>query len=389
MIRTIRFVAFAALVALATSVFATDEASKNSIREVQQVLKDCGFNPGPIDGIWGKITENAATAYVRAHGTTPIADDSVLLMAQVDGHRVGDSGPCPSAGTDQASGQSRPETEVSSVVADYSQKGNPHAGKNESELIEEVRKNLDFHYQHDSTDSTIGVEVKVEVSDGKIIQIAHADYPLYTSAGLTSGGFVASYQSTIRLSEIASFSPYGDFYCRENKTCVENIHENQTFRSERFQLGVVPGIANFWIPDEQAVVALNNLIAHYDGDSKNSIDKEEIMCYEWVVLGSFHLGTWRSANGFVTRSLDVGSDTKHYSREDLLEEYMRVYKNCHTSAEFAMDAAFGAMVVVGLKVDDVEYEKKRIKEFYQNSLGLCQAEFKKRFDNYEAKMCEN
>ncbi len=57
--------------------------SKN-ISEIQQVLNQCGFNPGPIDGAWGNRTAKAARAFVRAHGLHP-SNKRVVLMSQVDG----------------------------------------------------------------------------------------------------------------------------------------------------------------------------------------------------------------------------------------------------------------------------------------------------------------
>ncbi len=69
-----------------------------NISEIQQVLNQCGFNSGPIDGAWGKKTAKAATAYVRAHGGAPNTDSRTRLMAQVNSYRVGDAEPCPPAG---------------------------------------------------------------------------------------------------------------------------------------------------------------------------------------------------------------------------------------------------------------------------------------------------
>ena len=50
----------------------------HSPREVQQALSDKGFNPGPIDGRWGKQSINALKAFQRANGlpTTGVVDDA-------------------------------------------------------------------------------------------------------------------------------------------------------------------------------------------------------------------------------------------------------------------------------------------------------------------------
>ena len=60
------------------------------ISEIQQVLNQCGFNPGPIDGTWGNRTAKAAREFIRAHGLHP-SNKRVVLMAQVDGK----AGICP------------------------------------------------------------------------------------------------------------------------------------------------------------------------------------------------------------------------------------------------------------------------------------------------------
>ena len=65
-----------------------------NVRDIQAMLSDCGFKPGPADGLWGRKTTAAAAAFVKAHGGSPSSDRTILL-AQVDGNRVGDAGPCP------------------------------------------------------------------------------------------------------------------------------------------------------------------------------------------------------------------------------------------------------------------------------------------------------
>ena len=70
------------------------EQAREAVRTVQSAIKKCGFNPGPIDGVWGRKTAAAAANFIRAHGGSP-SSDRASLMAQVDGHRVGDAGQCP------------------------------------------------------------------------------------------------------------------------------------------------------------------------------------------------------------------------------------------------------------------------------------------------------
>ena len=93
--KPMRILIAAAMLTLAATAFAAEDVEKENIRAVQQVLKDCGFNPGAIDGIWGNKTTAAAKSYVRAHGGSPEAENYVILMVKVDHYRLGDSEPCP------------------------------------------------------------------------------------------------------------------------------------------------------------------------------------------------------------------------------------------------------------------------------------------------------
>ena len=42
--------------------------SMEAIRRTQHELARRGFDPGPIDGIWGRMTESAVKRYQQAHG---------------------------------------------------------------------------------------------------------------------------------------------------------------------------------------------------------------------------------------------------------------------------------------------------------------------------------
>ena len=46
----------------------THRSQDGQVREIQQTLKRCGFDPGPVDGQWGAATAGATAAYIRAHG---------------------------------------------------------------------------------------------------------------------------------------------------------------------------------------------------------------------------------------------------------------------------------------------------------------------------------
>ncbi len=64
------------------------------IASIQKILAQCDFNPGPIDGLWGRKTAAAAAEFVKAHGGAP-KEARLDLIVQVDGYRIGDAGPCP------------------------------------------------------------------------------------------------------------------------------------------------------------------------------------------------------------------------------------------------------------------------------------------------------
>ncbi len=67
------------------------EVDVQDVAGVQSLLARCGFEPGPIDGVWGRRTEGAARAFVTAHGGFPFSDISSLI-SQVDSY----GGACPS-----------------------------------------------------------------------------------------------------------------------------------------------------------------------------------------------------------------------------------------------------------------------------------------------------
>lgn len=46
-------------------------SSGPSVRELQTLLRNAGFDPGPIDGIFGNRTQSAVIAFQRSKGLTP------------------------------------------------------------------------------------------------------------------------------------------------------------------------------------------------------------------------------------------------------------------------------------------------------------------------------
>jgi peptidoglycan hydrolase-like protein with peptidoglycan-binding domain len=57
-----------------------------SVREVQQLLTDLGYDPGPVDGAWGAKTLAALNALRAAHGLPEVGaldESSLELLAQL------------------------------------------------------------------------------------------------------------------------------------------------------------------------------------------------------------------------------------------------------------------------------------------------------------------
>ena len=91
-----------ALLALTFGIFSSfpavaDLHNHSEVREIQEMLVQCGFEPGPIDGHWGHQTARAAADYIRAHGGSVRSGIEVLLINQVQDLVVSSGGPCPQA----------------------------------------------------------------------------------------------------------------------------------------------------------------------------------------------------------------------------------------------------------------------------------------------------
>ncbi|MYH59754.1 MAG: peptidoglycan-binding protein [Boseongicola sp. SB0675_bin_26] len=97
------------IAALAISLATSASADLHNTREVkalQQVLRRCGFDPGPIDGQWGAMTARATAAYIRAHGgdaeapsygnrNNPVVRRQLITQA---GSYMDKAQPCPAPG---------------------------------------------------------------------------------------------------------------------------------------------------------------------------------------------------------------------------------------------------------------------------------------------------
>jgi len=62
----------------------SDERKTESIRSIQRVLADRGYEPGPVDGVLGAATRAAIMAYEHDHGLPITADASEQLLAHLD-----------------------------------------------------------------------------------------------------------------------------------------------------------------------------------------------------------------------------------------------------------------------------------------------------------------
>ena len=57
---------------------------QNVVRELQKRLKELGFEPGPIDGLYGPKTEKAIRAYQKSHGLVQTGRISTRLLNSLD-----------------------------------------------------------------------------------------------------------------------------------------------------------------------------------------------------------------------------------------------------------------------------------------------------------------
>ena len=195
--------------------------------------------------------------------------------------------------------------------------------------------------------------------------------------------------------------PIIEITCKNKNPCVELKSTNEDTaspemnysRDRMYQRMGFPGRSDFLglfdgnlQAAENAVKAVSNLIAHYDGSGNTT--GQPVKCYNWVNLGTFNLGKWRNGNGRETSGLPAGSGIKIWDDEELLKDYKAARQQCVSSANGAMDSAVSAMVLIGRQASDVDNEKKRIRSFYRANLGKCQSEFHRRYRKYQNKFCE-
>ena len=304
--------------------------------------------------------------------------------------------------------------EAGSVETDQAEESETGGDKSENELIAEVRKHLDGRTtEHIDTDPFINAEGKSSSKSKLEVLDNHIKYSNSNKTEDYTYGhqYFRTRSMTISFQDIGKIEISDMFYdeypiititCKNKKPCVELKRTNEDSGSPEMnysgdqkekRMGF-PGRSDFvglfdgnLQAAENAVKAVNNLIAHYDGGGDTSTG-QPAKCYNWVNLGTFHLGKWTNGNGRETRALDAGLNTKIWDDETLLKDYKIARESCVFNANDAMNSAITAMVLIGRKAKDVDNEKKRIKDFYQANLDKCQAEFKKRFLKYENKFCD-
>ena len=59
------------------------QPSRERYRQIQQALADAGFDPGPVDGVWGSNSEDALQDFQEARGLEPTGRVDALSLIQL------------------------------------------------------------------------------------------------------------------------------------------------------------------------------------------------------------------------------------------------------------------------------------------------------------------
>lgn len=344
--------ALAAIVlAFATQAHAQDEET----RSIQAMLTECGFAPGPVDGRWGKKTEAAVVHYLTRHGETP--GDSLLhdgrsgLIAKVNGYRAGDQGPCPA--DHEATGPVEQEEDVT----EQSEIRKAKLSEKEAEIVTQISYQLDR-------------------------QLLPFKSVTFSQEGILEVDDKTKFYGRVTFSDVESARPSYDngiyFSCGSKGPCIAG--------DGHYHYDALLLVKGAYTPERDELVSLfNDLIA-----LRQTQDSEpnEPQCYEWADLGSVSTGAWRNAYGHVAKGLTSGDLGKAWDRPELTKNYEASHSHCLPNGESAMRQAHSDMVVVGRHVTDVEDERRRIREYFQGKVKECQAEFTRRFEHYESRMCD-
>jgi tellurite resistance protein len=102
------------LIALVCSAEAPAKAGERTPRDIQQALSSKGFNPGKIDGLWGKKSANALREFQKANGlaATGKIDDATTTVLFPEYPRLEDKSGKPSVGAGRS--QTDPDMEPTS-----------------------------------------------------------------------------------------------------------------------------------------------------------------------------------------------------------------------------------------------------------------------------------
>ena len=303
-------------------IFGPAWAEQQGVADIQSMLAECGFNPGPVDGLWGSKTASAAADYVRAHGGQPDSGKRVNLMAQVDGYRIGDQGPCPTA--EQASGP----VESTGGAADQAQMQDNKAssGKSASEEIDNFRKIAGgLIYKHGGYPNQ---HLELQVLEDKVIEQRYKNGVKHEAA------------NTIIFSEIERAYIVGD---RIGYNLAVDLLETATHYSR--------GVSGVYFDDydhtKSAAIALNKVAQIYGENRTNT--SPPVNCIEWADLGSVSTGAWRNGNGRVTRGFKAGDLGRAHDRTELVENYETSHQHCLDMNENTMKQAIVDMVIIGRK----------------------------------------
>lgn len=371
-----------------------ETGEQESIRGVQDMLKECGFNPGPIDGLWGNRTAKAAKDYIRAHGGSPQSEKN-LIVAQVDGYRVGDDGPCPNppkvAHEDdmplESKGGAGEDNPLSRV--DFAKKGKSGAAS----AIAEIQRILDGRRSSYRSSYIDYANQKLEVMGDVIRLTGEVQYKNEEYMHLDWRGVAFTYTHKMKLSDIGDAVDYGSLHivCIGQRLCVQETTDRPRMTQvtePNTPTHYIDIQGHVWGISEQDMKNLSNAVKQLGEHNRSGTTDKPAKCLEWVELGSITPGAWVNGNGRRTEAMRAGDDGKAYDDKELWEHYEKAHRECKTFAERALDAAFNAMVLVGRKAVDVDNEKRAIRDYFQNRLSRCQAEFKNRYVKYANKFCK-
>ena len=185
----------------------------------------------------------------------------------------------------------------------------------------------------------------------------------------------------------------------EGRRSVESFGRLQHIRRERGygELIYYPGRTALWgdtgmitkTEMDMLKIAFDRL---HDGNG-NQQAGQKVQCYNWVSLGTFNMGSWINGNGRKTGGYVIGSNDELYDDDELRESYDHyhngkiVLSSCEGAANDARDNAVSAMIRIGRQADDVENEKRRITDFYQDNLLKCQSHFERLHGKYKGRFC--